>query len=181
MSRVAKRAISVPLGVEIFLKKEKFLVKGKYGTLSHKIHDSIHVNYENNLISFKIKKESYANKTAWVQAGTTRSLINSMIIGVSQGYEKKLQLIGVGYRVSIINSNVIKMFLGYSHPIEYLLPNGIIAEIPSQTEIILKSSSKQLIGQVAANLRSFRPPEPYKGKGIRYSDEIIRIKEAKKK
>ncbi|WP_343152615.1 50S ribosomal protein L6 [Buchnera aphidicola] len=181
MSRVAKRAISVPLGVEIIFKKKKFSVKGKYGSLSHNIHNSITVNYENNMILFKIKKENYTNKEAWIQAGTARSLIYSMIIGVTEGYEKKLQLIGVGYRASIVNTNVIKMFLGYSHPIEYVLPDGITVTLPSQTEIILKSSNKQLIGQVAANLRSFRPPEPYKGKGIRYFDEVVRIKEAKKK
>ncbi|WP_343153526.1 50S ribosomal protein L6 [Buchnera aphidicola (Mindarus keteleerifoliae)] len=180
MSRVAKRPILIPEGVKISFDKKKFLVKGKLGILIYDINDNVQINYKNNKISFKIKKKCNANDS-WVQAGTARSLINSMIIGVSQGYEKKLQLIGVGYRVSLVQNNIIKMFLGYSHPIEYSAPDEVQVIVPSQTEILLKSSNKQLIGQVAANIRSFRPPEPYKGKGIRYADEIVRIKEAKKK
>ena len=119
-------------------------------------------------------------KGAWAQAGTTRALVNHMVIGVSAGFEKKPQFNGVGYRVKR-TGNTLNLTLGFSHPVDYKLPEGVKAETPSQTEIVLKGASKQQVGQVAAEIRAFRPPEPYKGKGIRYADENVRRKEAKKK
>ena len=120
------------------------------------------------------------SKEAWAMAGTYRSLVNNMVTGVSKGFERKLELIGVGYRAQA-KGKVLNLTLGFSHPVDYELPEGVTAETPSQTEILLKSADKQLLGQVAANVRSFRPPEPYKGKGVRYADEYVRRKEAKKK
>jgi len=119
-------------------------------------------------------------KDAWALAGTTRALVNNMVIGVSTGFQKKLELNGVGYRAKAAGKT-LNLTLGFSHPVDYELPEGVTAETPSQTEIVLKGADKQLIGQVAAEIRAFRPPEPYKGKGIRYSDEYVRRKEAKKK
>ncbi|MCW5196406.1 50S ribosomal protein L6 [Buchnera aphidicola (Pemphigus obesinymphae)] len=178
MSRIAKNPIFIPSCVDIKLKGQKIFIKGKNGELTYIFHRSVTIEEKKSFLCFSVNL-SYVD--AWAQAGTCRALVYSMIIGVTEGFSKKLQLIGVGYRVSVTKKNVINMSLGYSHPIEYTLPFGVIAEIPSQTEIILKGADKQLIGQVAANLRAYRVPEPYKGKGIRYENEIIRVKEAKKK
>ncbi|WP_422667395.1 50S ribosomal protein L6 [Buchnera aphidicola] len=178
MSRIAKRPIIVPSNIVVELDAQYILIKGKYGHLSRIIHDSVEIKYINKKIIFSSRLN---HVDGWAQAGTSRALVNSMIIGVSEKFMKKLQLSGVGYRVSITKNNVINMSLGYSHIIEYQLPLNIDAENPSPTEIIIKGIDKQLVGQIAANLRSYRLPEPYKGKGIRYSDEKIRIKEAKKK
>ncbi|QCI16158.1 50S ribosomal protein L6 [Buchnera aphidicola] len=178
MSRVAKCPIIVPSNINIRLDSQIISIKGEYGELSRTIHQSVQVEYLNNKIIFSPR---LGFSDGWAQAGTSRALVNSMIIGVSKKFIKKLQLSGVGYRVSIMKDNVINMSLGYSHIIKYYLPKGIDVENPSPTEIIIKGIDKQLVGQIAANLRSYRIPEPYKGKGIRYSDEVIRIKEAKKK
>ncbi|QCI22335.1 50S ribosomal protein L6 [Buchnera aphidicola] len=178
MSRIAKRPILVPSNVNVELHEQVISIQGKYGHLSRTIHQSVKIEYLENKIMF-FPRAGFSD--SWAQAGTSRALVNSMIIGVSEKFTKKLQLSGVGYRVSMAKNNVISMSLGYSHPITYSLPQGISIENPSPAEIIVKGIDKQLVGQIAANLRAYRVPEPYKGKGIRYSNEIIRIKEAKKK
>ena len=177
MSRVAKSPISIPGGVEIKQDGQLITVKGSNGTLTHTLNALITIEVEGNVVTVKPTEES---KNAWAQAGTGRAILNNMVTGVSKGFERKLQLNGVGYRAQT-KGKVININVGYSHPIDYNLPEGVSAESPSQTEIVLKSADKQLLGQVAANIRSFRPPEPYKGKGIRYADEYVRRKEAKKK
>lgn len=177
MSRVAKAPVVIPAGVEVKLDGQVISIKGKNGELSRTIHDAVIVKFEDNEITFN-PREGAAN--AWAQAGTARALINSMVIGVTTGFTKKLQLVGVGYRAQM-KGNVVGLSLGYSHPIEHQLPAGVTAECPTQTEIVLKSADKQLIGQVAADIRAYRRPEPYKGKGVRYADEVVRTKEAKKK
>jgi len=178
MSRVAKCPIIVPSEIDIQLDSQVISIKGKYGYLSRTIHQSVKIEYLSNKIIFS-PRSGFSD--GWAQAGTSRALVNSMIIGVSKQFKKKLQLSGVGYRVSITKGNIINMSLGYSHMITYSLPKGINAENPSPTEIIIQGIDKQLVGQISANLRSYRVPEPYKGKGIRYADEIVRMKEAKKK
>lgn len=178
MSRVAKRPIIVPSDINVKLNLQIISIEGKYGYLSRTIHNAVRIKYLDQKIIF-LPRLGFAN--SWAQAGTSRALVNSMIIGVSKKFTKKLQLAGVGYRVSMTKDNIINMSLGYSHPIFYSLPKGISIENPSPTEIIIQGIDKQLVGQIAANLRAYRIPEPYKGKGIRYSDEIVRIKEAKKK
>ncbi|UDG81623.1 50S ribosomal protein L6 [Candidatus Profftia lariciata] len=177
MSRVAKTPIIIPIGVIIKLKGQKISIKGKNGELSRIIHNAVEVKHVNNTLIFS-PREDFAN--AWAQAGTTRALLNIMIIGVTKGFIKKLQLVGVGYR-AILQDNFVHLSLGFSHPVKYNLPIGITAECLSPTEIVIKGSDKQLVGQVAADLRAYRRPEPYKGKGVRYADEVVRIKEAKKK
>ncbi|PHM74791.1 50S ribosomal protein L6 [Xenorhabdus kozodoii] len=177
MSRVAKAPVVIPAGVEVKLDGQVISIKGKNGELSRKIHNAVEVNYADNQLTFA-PREGFAD--AWAQAGTTRSLLNAMVIGVNEGFTKKLQLVGVGYRAAV-KGNVVSLSLGFSHPVEHQLPAGITAECPSQTEIVLKGTDKQVIGQVAADLRAYRRPEPYKGKGVRYADEVVRTKEAKKK
>lgn len=177
MSRIAKVPILIPAGVEIKLEGQVISVKGKNDELIRTIHNAVIVNQEANVLNF-VTCAGFANALA--QAGTARSLISSMVIGVTKGFTKKLQLVGVGYRVTV-KGNVVSLALGYSHSIEYQLPVGIAAECLSQTEILLRGADKQVIGQAAADLRAYRRPEPYKGKGIRYANEIVRIKEAKKK
>ncbi|MBX4180755.1 50S ribosomal protein L6 [Sodalis sp. CWE] len=177
MSRFAKTPIIIPIGVHVRLDKQVILIDGKNGKLTRTIHKSIMVQYSGRKIFFTPRIDCAKN---WALAGTERALIHSMLIGVTEGFTKKLQLVGIGYRVSV-KDDIVTLTLGFFHSINYRLPDGIIIECPSQTEIILKSADKQIVSQVAANLRSFRCPEPYKGKGIRYSDEIVRIKESKKK
>ncbi|QCI19510.1 50S ribosomal protein L6 [Buchnera aphidicola] len=178
MSRIAKLPIVVPKEVKVVLNYPIIHITGSFDSLSYKIHKYVNVQYESNVLVFKTQVD---DSKSWAQAGTTRSIIYSMIVGVSTGFIKKLKLSGVGYRISLSKKNIINMSLGYSHNVEYILPKGVLAESPSTTEIILKSANKQLVGQVASNLRSYRIPEPYKGKGIRYEHEKVRIKEAKKK
>ncbi|PPI87876.1 50S ribosomal protein L6 [Candidatus Pantoea edessiphila] len=177
MSRIAKTPIIIPIGVKITLNGQLISIKGKNGTLNRVINNAVEIKHIDNTLTFNPYKNFI---DGWAQAGTSRSIINAMIIGVNDGFIKTLQLVGVGYRASVKN-NIITLSLGFSHTINHLLPVGISAECPNQTEIVLKSADKQLIGQVAADLRSYRPPEPYKGKGICYSNEKVRIKEAKKK
>lgn len=178
MSRIAKCPIVIPSGVEIKLTKKTLFIKGCNGESTYIINKSVIIENNDECLFFKANSNFL---DGWSQAGTSRALVYAMIIGVTKGFEKKLQLFGVGYRVTMLEKNIVTMSLGYSHPIIYKLPIGIYAETPSQTEIILKGSNKQLVGQVAATLRAYRIPEPYKGKGIRYENEIVRIKEAKKK
>ncbi|SQI35136.1 50S ribosomal protein L6 [Leminorella richardii] len=177
MSRVAKAPVVIPAGVEVKLNGQAITIKGKNGELSRTVHDAVAVNQDNGALTFA-PRDGFAN--GWAQAGTARALINGMVVGVTEGFTKKLQLVGVGYRAAI-KGNAVSLSLGFSHPVEHALPAGITAECPSQTEIVLKGADKQLIGQVAADLRAYRRPEPYKGKGVRYADEVVRTKEAKKK
>lgn len=177
MSRVAKSLIKLPSGVELKSEGQKLSVKGPKGELSLDVHELVSVAAEDGSIKVSPKSE---DQNSWALAGTTRSLVNNMVIGVSVGYQKKLDLVGVGYRAQA-KGNIVNLTLGFSHPVEYELPTGVNAETPTQTEILLSSIDKQLLGQTAANIRAFRPPEPYKGKGVRYSNEQVRRKEAKKK
>ncbi|HCS1002141.1 50S ribosomal protein L6 [Proteus mirabilis] len=177
MSRVAKAPVVIPAGVEVKLNGQVITIKGKNGELTRTIHNAVEIQHADNQLTFA-PRDGYADE--WAQAGTTRSLLNAMVVGVTEGFTKKLQLVGVGYRASV-KGNTVNLSVGYSHPVEHQLPAGITAECPTQTEILLKGADKQVIGQVAAELRAYRRPEPYKGKGIRYADEVVRIKEAKKK
>lgn len=177
MSRVAKAPVVVPAGVEVKLNGQVISIKGKNGELTRTINDAVEVKHAENVLTFA-PREGFTN--AWAQAGTTRALLNAMVIGVTEGFSKKLQLVGVGYRAAV-KGDVVSLALGFSHPVEHKLPAGITAECPTQTEIVLKGADKQSIGQVAADLRAYRRPEPYKGKGVRYADEVVRTKEAKKK
>lgn len=179
MSRLAKIPIKIPKDISIKLNSTNIVVKGVLGELKHKINKYVNVKFEDHFLFFSFKNtvKSYG----WMQAGTCYAIVKTMILGVSQGFIKKLQLTGIGYRATMETNNILKLFLGFSHPIIYHVPNHIIISIINQNEIIIKGISKQLVGQVAANIRSYRIPEPYKGKGIRYINERIRIKEAKKK
>ncbi|HHM05436.1 MAG TPA: 50S ribosomal protein L6 [Gammaproteobacteria bacterium] len=177
MSRVAKKPIAVPAGVAVMLEGSNLTVKGSKGQLSLRIHDEVEMVNDNNVITFSARNRSAA---ANALAGTMRALVSNMVLGVSNGFEKKLELVGVGYRAQA-QGRVVNLSLGFSHPIEYALPEGVTAETPSQTEVVVKGIDKQKVGQVAAEIRAFRPPEPYKGKGVKYADEAIVRKEAKKK
>jgi len=177
MSRVAKAPVLVPAGVTITLSGQDIKVKGPVGELSRTLNSLVSVSQEDNQIITTIACD---DKNAWAQAGTARALINNMVEGVSKGFEKKLVLQGVGYRAKAAGKS-LDLSLGFSHPIKHAIPEGIKCETPSQTEIILKGCDKHLVGQTAANIRAYRKPEPYKGKGVRYVDEYVRRKEAKKK
>lgn len=174
MSRIAKAPIELPSGVEIEVSGDEVSVKGPKGNLVQKLHPSVSLEQEDKSITVKP-----ANDASVPMAGTFRSLVNNMVVGVSNGFEKKLTLVGVGYRAQM-QGDKLNLQLGYSHPIEYAAPEGITIEAPSQTEIIVRGCDKQRVGQVASEIRAFRPPEPYKGKGVRYSDERVIRKEAKK-
>jgi large subunit ribosomal protein L6 len=169
--------VPVPASVEITENGQMLMIKGPKGTLEHTIHDLVEMKREDAELNFGPRDGSTHAKAL---SGTTRSIVNNMVVGVSDGFERKLELIGVGYRAQA-KGQVLNLTLGFSHPIDYELPEGITAETPSQTEIVVKGSDKQRVGQVAAEIRGFRPPEPYKGKGVRYADEIVIRKEAKKK
>jgi large subunit ribosomal protein L6 len=177
MSRIAKAPVTLPAGVEVKISDAQITVKGKQGTLDLDLHSSVSVKQEENAIVFA---PADGAKKSMALAGTFRSLVNNMVTGVSEGFEKKLILQGVGYRAKASGST-LNLSLGFSHPVDYELPEGVKAETPSQTEIVLKGVDKQKVGQVAAEIRGYRPPEPYKGKGVRYADENVRRKEAKKK
>ena len=178
MSRIAKNPVTIPKGVEVTLKGQTVTIKGAKGSLVHTFNALVEVTQEENQVLFASVKAD--DRDGWAQAGTARSLVSNMVVGVSQGYEKKLQLNGVGYRAKA-KGKVVNLTLGFSHPVSHELPEGVSAETPSQTEIVLKGIDKQLVGQTAAEIRAYRPPEPYKGKGVRYADEYVRRKEAKKK
>ena len=175
MSRVASNPVALPSGVEVKLADSQIEVKGGKGSLSMELNPVVEVNQEGSTITFAAKNSTKFSKA---MSGTTRALVNNMVQGVSAGFQKKLQLIGVGYRVQV-QGQKLNLSLGFSHPVVYELPQGIKAEAPSQTEIVLTGVDKQQLGQVAAEIRAFRPPEPYKGKGIKYSDEHIRKKAGK--
>ncbi|PLW81124.1 50S ribosomal protein L6 [Kineobactrum sediminis] len=175
MSRVAKNPVPLPKGVEVTLNGRDVTVKGGRGSLAFQLSEGIDITQEESVL-----RVAYANEKCRALAGTTRALVNNMVIGVSDGWERRLLLNGVGYRAKSDGKSV-NLTVGLSHPVDYTLPEGVSAETPTQTEVVLRGIDKQAVGQAAAVLRSFRPPEPYKGKGIRYSDEIVRRKEAKKK
>ncbi len=177
MSRVANKPVAIPAGVEINLSGQNVSVKGPKGNMDFTIHDLVSAKIEDNQVKVAANVKS---GQAIALAGTTRALVGNMVDGVSQGFEKKLQLVGVGYRAQAQGSK-LNLTLGFSHPVEYAVPAGITVETPSQTEILIKGINKQQVGQVAANIRAYRPPEPYKGKGVRYADEHVVRKEAKKK
>ncbi|GJM11955.1 MAG: 50S ribosomal protein L6 [Pseudohongiella sp.] len=177
MSRVANSPVEIPKGVETNLSDTQISIKGGKGNLSLDLHSSVAVAQDGETLSVSAKDGSRQSNA---MAGTFRSLINNMVVGVSTGFEKKLELQGVGYRAKASGKS-INITVGYSHPIDYQLPEGVTADTPSQTEIVITGADKQLVGQVAAEIRDFRPPEPYKGKGIRYVDERVFRKEAKKK
>lgn len=177
MSRIANAPVALPKGVEANISASQISVKGGKGSLDLPLHNLVGVEQDGEELKVSAKDSS---REAGALAGTFRSLINNMVVGVSEGFEKKLELQGVGYRAKA-SGKTINLTVGYSHPIDYKLPEGVTAETPSQTEITISGVDKQLVGQVAAEIREFRPPEPYKGKGIRYVDERVYRKEAKKK
>ncbi len=177
MSRIAKAPVDIRTGVEITIAGQEVTVKGSKGTLTRLFNNAVEVVQEENQLK-ALPREGFANH--WAQAGTARALLDQMVVGVTDGFEKKLQLNGVGYRAQAQGSK-LNLTLGFSHPVVYMMPEGITVETPTQTEIIVKGTDKQVVGQVAANIRAYRPPEPYKGKGVRYADETVRRKEAKKK
>ena len=177
MSRVAKQPIEIPSGVEVAISGRSVTVKGKKGTLEHELHPAVDLQQADNVLRFT-PGEGVAG--GYAQAGTARAVINNMVKGVSDGFERKLTLVGVGYRAQA-KGKILQLTLGYSHPIDYQLPEGITVETPAPTEIVVKGIDKQQVGQVAAIIRGYRPPEPYKGKGVRYADEMVVRKEAKKK
>lgn len=175
MSRVANNPVSLPSGVEVKISGQNVQVKGPKGSLSVDIHRTVSVSQEDNTLRFGAQ-----TKYDRAMAGTMRALVNNMVLGVSNGFERKLELRGVGYRAQS-QGKILNLTLGFSHPVNFEVPEGVTIETPSQTEILVKGIDKQQVGQVAAKIRGYRPPEPYKGKGVRYTDEQVILKEAKKK
>ena len=175
MSRVANNPVNLPKGVEVNINGSSVSVKGGKGTMEMTLTDGIGID-----VNEGVAQITYDFDSNRAMAGTTRALLNNLVVGVSDGWEKKLVLNGVGYRAKA-SGKTVNLNLGLSHPVDYELPKGLSAETPTQTEIVIRGTDKQAVGQAAAEIRSFRPPEPYKGKGIRYADEYVRRKEAKKK
>jgi large subunit ribosomal protein L6 len=173
MSRVAKKPVALPKGVECKIESGAVLVKGPKGALRLEALPGVEVAVQGTTVSLK------ATGTDARAAGTARALINNMVVGVSEGYSRKLELVGVGYRAALQGKD-LNLTLGFSHPVVFKAPEGITIEVPTQTEVLIKGADKQRVGEVAAKIRGFRPPEPYKGKGVRYSGEKITLKEAKK-
>lgn len=179
MSRVAKAPVMLPSNVDLTINKDTLTVKGPKGSLIQHYNKTVSVTKSDNSdrVNFSPANDE---PTAWAHAGTARALLNNMIKGVTEGFQLSLELVGVGYRAQSSNK-AITLSLGFSHPIEYSLPDGITVETPNNTTIIIRGIDKQLLGQVASEIRGFRPPEPYKGKGVKYTGEVIQRKEAKKK
>ena len=177
MSRVSKKPIELPKGVEFKIDGSTATVKGAKGSLSLDLTDGITVEQEEGALSVRVTD---GDRKLVAMGGTTRALLANMVIGVADGFERKLELRGVGYRAQA-KGQALNLTLGFSHPVDYNVPEGVSVETPSQTEVLVKGIDKQKVGQVAAEIRAFRPPEPYKGKGVRYADERVVIKEAKKK
>lgn len=175
MSRVAKQAISIPAGVEVKLDGQNVSVKGPKGSTSLVLHSTVSLKEEDGVLQV-----TPATVKDYAMAGTMRALTNNLIVGVTTGFQKKLELVGVGYRAKA-QGNVLNLTLGFSHPVNHAIPEGIMIETPSQTEVVVSGMDKAVVGQVAAEIRAYRPPEPYKGKGVRYAGEHIIRKEAKKK
>lgn len=176
-SRVAKKPIPVPTGVQVKLTGQDINIKGKHGELKYSAHQDVKLIFENNIINVATSDN---NANSDNLAGSTRAIVSNMVTGVHDGFQRKLVLIGVGYRAKA-QGKVLNLNLGFSHPVDMTMPEGITVDTPSQTEITIKGSDKQLVSQVAANIRAVRPVEPYKGKGVRYENEKITLKEAKKK
>jgi large subunit ribosomal protein L6 len=177
MSRIAKYPVNLPKGVEATVGQDQIIVKGPLGSLTQPLTGDVAISLDNGVLTFVAANET---RHADAMSGTVRALVNNMVTGVSKGFERKLTLVGVGYRAQV-QGDAVKLQLGFSHDVLHKLPAGIKAECPTQTEILIKGSSKQVVGQVAAEIRAYRPPEPYKGKGVRYADERVIIKETKKK
>ena len=177
MSRIGKLPIPIPKDVKVDLKDDLLTINGPKGELKRNIHPKVNVNTDDKQIIVSVNDDTIESKSFH---GLFRALIANMVTGVSQGFEKKLELIGVGYRAQA-QGNTLNLTLGFSHPVNYPVPEGITVETPSQTEILVKGIDKQKVGQVSAEIRAYRPPEPYKGKGVRYADEYVVRKEAKKK
>jgi len=177
MSRVAKEPISLPKGVEVKIDGQSVSAKGPKGQESVTLHADVSAQIEDGVLGVSVQR---TDQKSVAMSGTMRSLLNNLVIGVSEGFEKKLELRGVGYRAQAQGSN-LNLTLGFSHPVVHAIPAGITVETPSQTEVIVRGTNKQVVGQVAADIRSYRPPEPYKGKGVRYAGEYVAMKEAKKK
>lgn len=177
MSRIAKYPVTVPSGVDVTLNDKQISVKGPLGTMTQALTGDVTIGRDGDKLTFAAVNES---QQAGAMSGTVRALVANMVQGVTKGFERKLTLVGVGYRAQA-QGDALNLSLGFSHPIVHKLPKGIKAETPSQTEILIKGSDKQQVGQVAAEIRSYRPPEPYKGKGVRYADEVVKLKETKKK
>ena len=176
MSRVASRPIDLPSGVTVTVAPSSVTVKGAKGTLSLPMPAGISVVQENKQLAVKYE----SNEQARMSAGSTRAHLANMVTGVTKGYERKLELVGVGFRAAV-QGKALNLTLGFSHPVAFSIPEGITIETPSQTEIVIKGTDTQRVGQIAAEIRDIRPPEPYKGKGVKYSDEKITLKEGKKK
>ena len=177
MSRIASNPVALPQGVEVTLGDSEISVKGAKGTLAMAINPQVEVVKGDKVLTFAARSGDTFSRA---MSGTTRALVNNMVVGVTQGFETKLDLVGVGYRAQV-QGKKLNLTLGFSHPVVYALPEGVSAETPSQTEVLLKSADKQKLGQAVAEIRAFRPPEPYKGKGVQIAGEYIRRKEAKKK
>jgi large subunit ribosomal protein L6 len=177
MSRIGNLPVSVPKGVDVTVASGNIAIKGPLGTLSQALSETVEVKRDGDHIMFKSLDESMQTNA---MSGTLRALVANMIEGVTKGFEKKLQLVGVGYRAQA-QGDKLNLTLGFSHPVVHRMPKGIKVETPAQTEIVIKGIDKQVVGQVAAEVRGYRPPEPYKGKGVRYSDERVVLKETKKK
>ena len=180
MSRVAKAPILLPANVELSVGINTVTVKGPKGTLTQHCNKLVSVTMSDSNANQVIFKPASNDPNAWAQAGTVRALVNNMVHGVTVGYDRTLELVGVGYRAAA-KDKAVTLALGFSHPIEYIVPEGVVAETPNNTTIILRGIDKQRVGQVASEIRAFRPPEPYKGKGVKYAGEQIVRKEAKKK
>ncbi len=176
MSRVANNPIELPSGVEFSAAQNTVTIKGSKGQMQYSLHPLVSVLQDGNQLKTTMNDNS---KQANVLAGTTRALLQNIVTGVTVGHERKLTIIGVGYRAQV-QGKILNLTLGFSHPVKFEIPDGISIETPTQTEIIIKGTDKQLVGQTAANIRAYRPPEPYKGKGVRYADEHVIRKEAKK-
>ena len=177
MSRIANKPVEIPSGVEVNISGQNIAIKGKNGSMSIDINEKVQFAQEDGVIKFS-GREGVDGSVS--MAGTMRSLTDNIVTGVTKGFEKKLALVGVGYRAQA-QGKALNLTLGFSHPVNHAIPEGITIETPSQTEIIIKGIDKQKVGQVAAEIRAYRPPEPYKGKGVRYADERVIRKEAKKK
>lgn len=177
MSRVAKNPVAIPSGVEVKFNATEVTVKGALGSLSTALVEEVEIKLDNNQLTFAAKTDS---KFARSMSGTLRALLNNMVTGVSKGFEKKLQLVGVGYRAQAAG-DTLNLSLGFSHPVAHQMPAGVKVATPTQTEIVITGADKQQVGQVAAEIRAYRSPEPYKGKGVRYADEVVVLKETKKK
>jgi large subunit ribosomal protein L6 len=177
MSRVGKMPIALPSGAEATITAEQITVKGPLGSLSQSLNGLVQIENANGTLNFKAANDS---REANAMSGTLRALVNNMVVGVTKGFERKLNLVGVGYRAQV-QGNSLNLSLGFSHPVVHQMPEGVTATAATPTEILIKGADKQRVGQVAAEVRAYRPPEPYKGKGVRYADERVVIKETKKK